>query len=135
MEPGPPRYHTLEALGRHAGRELRGQHLDHDRPAEGGLVRGEDARHAPAPELAVERVGVGQRRLQAIAEVSRHDESPEWFARKSAGGTARKIGGPAATTYHSGCSFLSPALLLAGNAIGHVASPTPSLHAAEIRSA
>jgi hypothetical protein len=58
---------ALEAFGRDAGGKLRRQHLHNDGPTERGFRRGEDSRHTPARELALEGVRAGKRRLQPFA--------------------------------------------------------------------
>jgi porphobilinogen deaminase len=68
---------TLDAscytpLGVHARREVRCEHFDDHAPAERSLLGHEDARHPPAPELALERVTRAQRGLQLMAQVDRH---------------------------------------------------------------
>ena len=54
---------SLEALDGDALRELRRQHFDDDLPPERGFGGDEHARHAAAPELALECVGGTERRL------------------------------------------------------------------------
>ena len=55
---------ALEPLGADAGGELRREDFDDDLAAEADFVGDEDARHPAAAELALERVGSAQRRLE-----------------------------------------------------------------------
>ena len=53
----------------YAGRELRREQLDHDLPAEAGLLGDEDATHGAAAQLALEHVAIGQGHPEAIKRV------------------------------------------------------------------
>src|SRR3989441_10134957 len=61
-----------EALAIAAGRQLRGQNLDHDAALERGLLREKDPAHAATAELALDGVGAAEMGLQLLAEVGRH---------------------------------------------------------------
>ena len=56
LEPGRNRDLAPEPLGRDAGRHLGRQDLHDDGAPERRFFRGEDARHSPAAELAVEGI-------------------------------------------------------------------------------
>ena len=58
LQSGGERDLTLEAPGREARGEVRVQHLDDHAPAEPRILGDEHARHAAAPELALESVRV-----------------------------------------------------------------------------
>jgi hypothetical protein len=60
---------ALEPLRRKARSEIGRQHLDHDASPEARLLGEEDARHAPAAELALDGVGCTKRRLESSADV------------------------------------------------------------------
>ena len=66
---------ALEPLGADAGGELGRQDLDDDLASEPRLVGDEDARHPAAAELALERVGSTQRRLELGLKVRHGGES------------------------------------------------------------
>ncbi len=61
---------ALEPLRAHPGRQLGWQHLHHHLPAEPHFVGEEHAAHAAAAQLALDAVGVSQRRLQAFSKLS-----------------------------------------------------------------
>ena len=61
----------LEPLGAERGGELRQQHLERDRAVVLEVAREVDHRHAPAPELALEGVAVGESRLEQRLRVHR----------------------------------------------------------------
>ena len=61
LEPGGELDLALEALGAEAGGELGMEHLERDRPVVPEVLREVDRGHAPAPELALERVTALQR--------------------------------------------------------------------------
>src|SRR6266581_4090024 len=69
LQPGGQPNLAREAIGRHAGRELRRENLDDDLAAERRFSGYEYARHAATAELALESVSSAERRLQLIAEV------------------------------------------------------------------
>ncbi|CAA9305477.1 MAG: hypothetical protein AVDCRST_MAG11-1129, partial [uncultured Gemmatimonadaceae bacterium] len=59
---------ALEALGREPGGEAGVEDLDGDPPPEPRIERDEDARHAAAPELALQRVRIPECRPQPLAQ-------------------------------------------------------------------
>jgi hypothetical protein len=78
-----------EALGRESLGQLGGEHLHDDPAAERRILGEEHARHAPAAELALERVGGAERRLQAVAEQVGHGRRGQQI---SAAGVRRRYG-------------------------------------------
>ncbi len=66
----------LESIDADAGRKLGREHLDDDRALKARVNRGEDARHAAAAELAVERVRGPEGRLELAAKVRQDDVGP-----------------------------------------------------------
>jgi hypothetical protein len=62
----------LETLQTHFGGELRREHLDDHLASERDVGRQKDARHPAAGELALDRVGRAERRLELGAEVRDH---------------------------------------------------------------
>jgi hypothetical protein len=58
-----------EALDRDTGQQFRRQDLDHHPPVERLLHRQIGAGHAPAPQLALERVRARQRRLKPATQL------------------------------------------------------------------
>ena len=64
-----------EALGVHAGRHLRGQHLHDDPPLELALLGEKDAAHPAAAELVFDAVARAEGDLEASLEI-RHAVTP-----------------------------------------------------------
>ena len=60
---------ALEPVDGHLPRQLGGQHLDNDLPAERALRGDKHAGHAAAAELALDGVGVTHGLLELFAEV------------------------------------------------------------------
>jgi hypothetical protein len=60
---------AAESVGAQRGGEIRRQHLDHDLPAEGGLLGQEDAAHATAAQLALEQVAPGKGGTEVLENV------------------------------------------------------------------
>ena len=66
---------AMEAVGVHAGRELRGKDLDHHLPPQPGLLGYEHTAHPAATQLAHEQVAVGQGGPEVIGEVRQAEDS------------------------------------------------------------
>ena len=69
LQPGGELDLALEALGAERVSEIGVQHLERDRPVVPQVLGEEDGGHAAAPELALEGVRCGERRLQLRAQV------------------------------------------------------------------
>ena len=69
LQPGGELDLALEALGAERAREIGVQHLERDRPVVPQILGEEDGGHAAPPELALEGVRRGKRRLQLHPEV------------------------------------------------------------------
>jgi hypothetical protein len=63
---------SAEPVHAHARGQLGEEHLHHDLAAERGLEGQEDPAHSPAPQLALEPVGLAQGLLQLVPEVRDH---------------------------------------------------------------
>jgi hypothetical protein len=61
---------ALESIGRNTGAELRRQQLHDDPAAEACFLGEQDTRHAAAAQLALDRVGVAECRLQLCAKIA-----------------------------------------------------------------
>ncbi len=66
LEPGGELDLALEPLGTQAGRELRVEHFESDRPVVPEIMRQVDRRHTSVAELALEAVPVGEICLQSL---------------------------------------------------------------------
>ena len=69
---------ATEALGVHAGRHLRGQHLHHDLPFELPLLSQEDATHPTAAELVFDPVAGAKGDLEASLEIGHAVTQGRW---------------------------------------------------------
>ena len=67
LQPGGELDLALEALGAERVGQVGVQHLERDRPVVPQVLGEEDRGHAAPPELALEGVGCGKRRLQAAS--------------------------------------------------------------------
>ena len=67
---------ALEAVGADGGGELGVQHLERHELVALEVARQHHARHPAAAEIAVERVAVGEARLELLAELGLHAASP-----------------------------------------------------------
>ena len=72
LEPGGELDLALEPLGAEGGGELGVEHLERDRPVVPEVAREIDRGHAPAAELALERVAVAQPFAQSRYRVAWH---------------------------------------------------------------
>ena len=72
LQPGGEADLALEALGPEGGGQLGVQHLERDRPVVPEVLGQIDGGHAPAAELALERVAIPQPRAK-IRQRIRHD--------------------------------------------------------------
>ena len=74
---------ALEPVHAHAGAHLGWQDLHHHAPAEGGVLRDEDAAHPSAAQLALDPVAFAERRLEALPQLGhRGQDTPRrWTAR------------------------------------------------------
>jgi hypothetical protein len=69
LQPGGEPDLALKALGAERAGKIRMQHLERDRAVVPQVVGEEDGGHAAPPELALEGVRRGQRRLQLYPQV------------------------------------------------------------------
>jgi len=72
-----------EPLRPERARQLVMEHLEGDRPVMPKVLRQVDRGHAPAPEFALERVAVGQCRLQSFYGLGQRDLSSWGVSRLS----------------------------------------------------